>query len=247
MSEKIVCGNCGASNAADAIVCGQCGAVLAAYAPISSAPLTYDTATTTAPTPETIESASSAMPDPDIPVASTPDPLAPGPLPEPAPITPESLPESRPVAPEPEPVPAPESIPEPEPLPEIESLAEPEPSFPVAMPPAEIVQSSPIQARRLPAKPVEERTYPTFKQAAAIRERFQRGNQIPQGTFFQRLNAFPPIAFVFWSVLALIFGCVLMGIGTSFDGGGCIVGIGFLIVAFSLIGLFYGAGRFRRK
>jgi hypothetical protein len=243
MSEKIVCGNCGASNTADAIVCVQCGAVLAAYAPISTAPLNYDTATaTTASTPETLESASSAMPDSPAPtlrepapLAPTPDPLAPGPIvPNPTPP-----PTSQPIVPEPEPLPEPAPLPNPKPLPEPGPLPEPVPSLPVAVPP--------VRVRRSPSKPVEERAYPTFKQVAVMRERFRRGNQIPQGSFVERLNAFPPVAFIFWSVLTLIFGCVLMGIGTSFNGGGCISGLGFLVVASGLIGIFYGSARFRRK
>jgi hypothetical protein len=102
--------------------------------------------------------------------------------------------------------------------------------------------------RRAQPIPVEERKYPTLPQLRTLQELREnmKGNPFASNPL-EWVKVLPPFAIVLWSIFALVSGCVLMGVGTSFDGGGCLIGIGFLVAAFALVGIFAGAARFRTK
>jgi hypothetical protein len=111
-----------------------------------------------------------------------------------------------------------------------------------------VIEPAPPRPQGTRRIPVEERSYPTFKQIQNLRKLRQNLEGNAFGTNpLEWVKVLPPFAIVLWSIFALVFGCVLIGIGSSFDGGGCLIGIGFLVAAFALVGIFAGAARSGRN
>ncbi len=82
MSDRVACGNCGATNPAVAVTCGSCGAILAAYTPPAGASASKEVEVSRSPQPPN--------PQPRSPDSSPPVPSPPVVMPEapPAPTYP---------------------------------------------------------------------------------------------------------------------------------------------------------------